>query len=354
MPDVDALTADEVAAMLRVSRNTVYNLVKREELASYHVGRKMRFARADVENYIARSAASARPVARPAGVDAEVAAAVCGDAPRADGPSPSSGVDVPAADRGAASGARVQVGPGLFDETPARPVPYAIAGNDILGDMLTNYLGAISPGLGLERIYEGSYAALVDVFRGRAQAALVHLYDRVAYNVPFVERMLPGMRVRMVRLVGRRQGLVVAKGNPKHLRTWQDLGRPDVRIANRERGCGSRVLLDAKLAECGIDRTVVAGYDREHPSALTAASLVARGAADACIGSERVFHQVDGVDFLPLQDEWLDIALSLETPAQRRIADALRSIVRTKPFREEAGRIVGYDVSRMGEVVFER
>lgn len=93
---------------------------------------------------------------------------------------------------------------------------------------------------------------------------------------------MPGMPVRLVRLVRRRQGLIVAKGNPKGLRAWGDLGRSDVRIANRERGCGSRVLLDEKLAECGVSRTCVAGYGREHPSALSAASLVARGAADVC------------------------------------------------------------------------
>lgn len=115
--------------------------------------------------------------------------------------------------------------------------------------------------------------------RGRAQAALTHLYDRSsAYNAAFVERIMPGMPVRLVRLVRRRQGLIVAKGNPKGLRAWVDLGRSDVRIANRERGCGSRVLLDEKLAECGVSRTCVAGYGREHPfGALGRIACGARG-----------------------------------------------------------------------------
>lgn len=68
------------------------------------------------------------------------------------------------------------------------------------------------------------------------------------------------------------------------------------------------MLFDEKMREHGLNARAVNGYDREVSSALTAASLVARGAADVCIGSERVFHQVEGVDFLPLQDEWLDIA----------------------------------------------
>lgn len=344
MPEVDALTADEVAQMLRVSRNTVYNLVKRDELASYHVGRKMRFARADVENYIARTAS----MPSSARADGSVpGAAALGKGPRA-----------VREDRGAP-----QAVAGAAEATPrvsrggvGRSVggTYVIAGNDILGDLVANYLGATSR-VSFERVYEGSHAALVDLFGGRAHAALTHLRDASGvYNAPFVERILPGMPVRLVRLVGRRQGLIVAKGNPKELRGWADLGRAGVRIANRERGCGSRVLLDEMLAEQGIDRTVLAGYGREHASALTTAVLVARGAADVCVGSERTFHQVEGVDFLPLQVEWLDMALSLETEACARIADSVCRLVSARPFREDVGRLVGYDISRMGEVVYEQ
>lgn len=347
MPEVDALTADEVAQMLRVSRNTVYNLVKRDELASYYVGRKMRFARADVENYIARTASM------PASMRADAAGRPTSAAP-APGEAPLAARDGARAQQAAAGG--VATAPRSAQGGDGRPGggPYVIAGNDILGDLIANYLGATSR-IPFERVYEGSHAALVDLFGGRAHAALTHLRDASgAYNVPFVERILPGMPVRLVRLVGRRQGLIVAKGNPKELRTWADLGREGVRIANRERGCGSRVLLDEMLAEHGIDRRALAGYDRAHASALTTAALVVRGAADACVGSERTFHQVEGVDFLPLQVEWLDVALSLETEACSRVADAVCRLVNARPFREDVGRLVGYDISRMGEVVFER
>lgn len=99
--------------------------------------------------------------------------------------------------------------------------------------------------------------------------------------------------------------------------------------------------------------TSIEGYGREVNSALSMASFVARGAADAGIGAERVFRQVEGVDFLPLQDVWLDIAL-VKRPGCERVADAFAKLARTRPFREEIGSIIGYDASRMGEVVFER
>lgn len=314
MRNDDALTADEVAGLLQVSRSSVYKLVKADELASYHVGRKMRFTMGDVENYIARSKR------------AKAAAVTVAAVPRA-------AVSAPAAQ-------------------PA-PASFVLAGNDIVGDILANYLGATNTAV--DRIYEGSYNALVDLYRGAAHAALTHLYDGEtdSYNVAAVKRLLPGVPVKAVRLVRRRQGLIVAKGNPKNLRTWDDLLRPGVRLVNRECGCGSRILLDEQLARRGVSGAAIEGYGREANSALSMASFVARGAADAGIGAERVFRQVEGVDFLPLQDEWLDIVL-VKRPGCERAADAIAKLARARPFREEIGSIVGYDASSMGDVVFER
>ncbi len=328
MRNDDALTADEVAGLLQVSRSTVYKLVKADELASYHIGRKMRFTMGDVENYIARSKrAKAASVA--AGVRSSLAAS--------------------SAAFGAASAASV---------SPAAPSAskglssFVLAGNDIAGDILANYLG--SANAAVERVYEGSYNALVDLYRGVAHAALSHLYDgdSGSYNVAAVKRLVPGTPVKVVRLVRRRQGLIVARGNPKGLRTWEDLLRPGVRLVNRERGCGSRILLDEQLARLGADRVRIEGYEREATSALSMASFVARGGADAGIGAERVFHQVGGVDFLPLQDEWLDIVLA-KLPGSERIVEAVAKLTRSRPFREEVGALVGYDASRMGELVYE-
>ena len=314
MRNDDALTADEVAGLLQVSRSSVYKLVKADELASYHVGRKMRFTMGDVENYIARSKR------------AKAAAVTAAAVPRA-------AVSAPA-------------------PQPA-PASFVLAGNDIVGDILANYLGATNTAV--DRIYEGSYNALVDLYRGEVHAALTHLYDGEtdSYNVAAVKRLLPGVPLKVVRLVRRRQGLIVAKGNPKSLRTWDDLLQPGVRLVNRECGCGSRILLDEQLARRVVSGAAIEGYEREANSALSMASFVARGAADVGIGAERVFHQVEGVGFLPLQDEWLDIVLA-KRPGCERTVDAIAKLARTRPFREEIGSIVGYDASRMGEVVFER
>lgn len=337
MRNDDALTAEEVADLLQVSRSTVYKLVKADELASYHVGRKMRFTMGDVENYIAR-AKRARSRSGTAAASSEQGLGLAAQMQQAQ------------QTRRRSSVARLSR---AASAAAAPAAEYVLAGNDVLGDIIANYLGAID--VSVDRVYEGSYAALVDMYLGRAQAALVHLYDAGtdSYNVAAVERLLPGMPVKLVRLVRRRQGLIVAKGNPKNLRTWDDLLRPGVRIVNRERGCGSRILLDEKLASLGADRSCLEGYNREAGSALAMASLVARGAADAGIGAERVYHQVEGVDFLPLQNEWLDMALAVR-PGTERVVETIVRLARSRPFRDEVSAIVGYDATCMGEVVYER
>ncbi|MDO5358941.1 MAG: hypothetical protein Q4E80_06160 [Slackia faecicanis] len=80
---------------------------------------------------------------------------------------------------------------------------------------------------------------------------------------------------------------------------------------------------------------------------------LARGAADVCIGSERVFHQVEGVDFLPLQTEWLDVAF-VEDERSKSFADAAVRLIGSRAFKDEAARIVGYATERMGETVYKR
>lgn len=382
LSEKESLTADEVAQILQVSKNTVYNLVKRDELASYHVGRKMRFTRADVQNYIsrarrhkARTMESSSPSVRALCADAAGRKAVAGawseagistreGGPLAGGGSMPQGMpsatgapqgvaNASAALQGASASQQASRATGKGSAHAAAVDGYVIAGNDILGDMLANYLGAVE--VPIKRVYEGSYRALIEAYYGHASAALVHLYDGATgqYNIPAVRSLIPGQPLQVVRLAKRRQGLIVKRGNPKGLRSWKDLLQQGVRVANREKGCGSRILLDQKLLQMGASGSELEGYDREFPSALTMASIVARGGADAGIGTERVYRQVEGVDFLPLQDEWLDIVL-MGGPDASRVSQAIIRLARTRSFRAEMAAIAGYDTSHMGEVVYEQ
>lgn len=343
----DALTADDVAAMLQVAKNSIYKLAQTGELASYRVGRKLRFTRRDVEAYIAaqssgrpRAAASAAEATLPHGEEARGAAATGAGSAHAAG---ARNFASPAQNVGTA-------GTSAFS-LDAR-TPFVLAGNDVSGDILANHLNAA--GVPVVRAYAGSYTALVNLYGRQADAALSHLYDRKtnAYNIAYVQRIAPGTPVVVIRLLKRRQGLIVAQGNPKKLTTWGSILRKGVRLANRERGCGTRILLDEKLLSLEAVPESIAGYERELPSGLEVARAVAQGLADVGVGAERAAQQVAGLEFAPLQTEWLDVVIA-KTRRTEPLARAVRAIAASEAFRREIDALEGCKADCTGAIVYE-
>ena len=303
-PRIDALTAEEVAAILRVNRNMVYGLAKAGDLRSYNVGRKLRFDLRDVQVYIEGSKGS-----------------------------PASGAAAPA---------EPSIAEGAF----------VVGGRDLLLDILANYLAGA--GIRVLRSYECSYRELVLLYLGRVQAAAVHLWDSSSgkYNLPFVKRLVPGTPVVVLHLAQRAQGLLVRRDNPLGLRGWSDLLSTPLVLANRERGSGARVLLDEKLRLLEADPFQIEGYEREIVSDLAQGTLIARGGADVGVGTERVFHQIAGLDFLPLQTERLDLVVA-KTPATARVIRAVRGFLGSEMFRNELVSLPGYDFSHLGARLYE-
>ena len=366
----DALTADDVAALLQIGRNSVYRLAQTGELPSYRIGRKLRFTLRDVEGYIrkstatqgasvlaqaaARNAAAAdgsahAPAERTAGDFAALpAGAGAGDSPSsaaADGPLRAAAGDSPHAFPSPVAA--------LAASQPfSLRAPFVISGNDLSGDLLANYLNAA--GVPTTRTYAGSYTGLVNLYWKQADAALVHLYDRKTntYNIPYVQRLAPGVPGVVIRLLRRTQGLVVAQGNPKKLTTWGSLLHKGVRLANRERGCGTRVLLDEKLLSMEARPDLVEGYEREFASALTMATFVAQGGADVGVGTQRAAEHVPGLGFVPLQTEWLDLVVA-KSPQNERAISLIKSLATDTRFRREFASLHGCDASDMGAITYD-
>ena len=332
MFDGDALTAEEVAKMLRVSKNSVYRLAQSGELASYRVGRKLRFTLRDVEAYTRAGMRSQKGAQAADGASSPSRTAEAG-------PSPS-------------GNAREGVSeiPSAFSLDCRKP--FVIAGNDLSGDIIAHALAAA--GLPIARAYVGSYTALVNLYAKQANAALVHLYDQRtnAYNVPSVQRIAPGMPVVVIRLLKRKQGFIVQAGNPKKLTTWGGLLREGVRLTNRERGCGTRVLLDEKLLSLEARPEMVEGYDLECATGLEAATLVSKGCADVTIGIERLAKELPGLAFVPLQTEWLDIAVE-KSQRTAPLVREIRKIAESKSFRYAIDAIEGYEAANTGAIVYE-
>ncbi len=226
----------------------------------------------------------------------------------------------------------------------------AIGSHDLTLDLLAQFLAELGTGLRLTSANVGSLGGLVALRRGEAHLGGCHLLDPETgeYNHSYVRRYLPGQAVALVTLVGREQGWIVPPGNPKKLQDWQDAARPDVQIVNRQRGAGTRVLLDYELAQRGIDPTQVHGYEREEYTHLAVAAAVASGTADAGLGI-RAAARALGLDFVPLAHEPYQLVVPQPHFASP-LLQPLLALLHDGRFRQAVAQMPGYDVSHMGEV----
>lgn len=328
------LTPQEVADNLRIAKNTVYELIKRGELRGYRVGNKFRVNAGDLEAYRARSEGRLPAGSVPAAVPAEPGLSLPGDRAVFQGPA---GMPEP-------SGAPSALPPGF----PG----YILCGQDTLLDLLAWRLESHPEGCRVLRSYMGSYNGLHALYQGQVHAATAHLWDgrTGTYNLPFLPHILPGMAVTVVHLATRPVGFYVPRGNPAGLSSWDDLGRPGLVMANRERGSGIRVLTDQKLLAAGRDGTQIPGYQKSFPTHLAAALAVARGGADYALGTARAVTQAGNLDFIPLQEERYELVLP-RSANDSRMVSVLREILVSADFRQELEGLGGYGLAELGKVV---
>ena len=215
----------------------------------------------------------------------------------------------------------------------------AIGSHDLVLDLAASALRERDPRLTLVSSNVGSLGGLVALRDGLCHVAGSHLLDPATgeYTLPYLDRVLgPGAGV-VIRLVHRQQGLLVAPGNPLGLAGVADLARPGVRYVNRQRGAGTRVLLDHELARRGIDPVDVDGYRREESTHLAVAAAVASGRADAGLGilaAARAF----GLDFVPVADEPYDLVTTAADPGRRASSTRCSTCSPTPPSRPRSRR----------------
>ena len=149
----------------------------------------------------------------------------------------------------------------------------------------------------------------------------------------------------MVRLVHREQGLIVAPGNPLALKGIEDVAERGLRYVNRQRGAGTRVLLDHELSRRGISPEAIVGYEREEHTHLAVAAAVAAGRADCGLGvlaAARAF----GLDFVPVAQEPYDLVFEPDP-----ILYPLWTLLESDDFRRAVTDLGGYDTSEMGRQI---
>jgi putative molybdopterin biosynthesis protein len=224
----------------------------------------------------------------------------------------------------------------------------AIGSHDLVLDLAASALRAGDPQVTLASSNVGSLGGLVALRDGLCHVAGSHLLDPVTgeYTLPYLDRVLAGREVSVIRLVHRDQGLIVAAGNPLGLKGIEDLTREGVRYVNRQRGAGTRVLLDHELRRRGISPDAVDGYAREEPTHLAVAAAVAAGRGDVGLGimaAARAF----GLDFLPVTREPYDLVVATADVDSARLAP-LWTLLRSGRFRASVEELGGYDTEEMG------
>ncbi|MCB0014888.1 MAG: molybdopterin biosynthesis protein, partial [Anaerolineales bacterium] len=157
---------------------------------------------------------------------------------------------------------------------------------------------------------------------------------------------LPERTVKLITLVNREQGLMVPAGNPKGLRGLSDLAGSDIRIINRQRGAGTRILLDYHLEKAGIQPDSLAGYDQEEYTHLAVAAAIASGRADAGLGIAAAAQALE-LDFVPLFAERYDLVIPVDVLATG-LLDPLMELLHEHDFRQAVLQLPGYDIAQMG------
>ncbi len=255
---------------------------------------------------------------------------------------------VPRFSEGLNSGAEVEI---LLYRTPEEiaQTVVVVGSHDPMLDLLGQFLAVRFPGNRLASANVGSLGGLVAQKRGEAHLSGTHLLDPETgdYNLPYIRRTLGDLPVRVITFAQREQGLIIASGNPAHVQSLDDLTR--VRYVNRQRGAGTRVLLDYELSQRGLDPAQVDGYDREEYTHLAVAAAVASGSADCGMGIRSAAIAL-GLDFIPVGFERYDLVIP-ESVVDLPMIQHVLALLHDAEFRAAVATQPGYDVSLMGQRV---
>jgi putative molybdopterin biosynthesis protein len=227
-----------------------------------------------------------------------------------------------------------------------------VGSHDNTLDLLGNTLAKQYPQFRLTSSNVGSTGGLMALKRGIAHVAGSHLLDPETgtYNVKDVRRLIPELPVRGINLVLRQQGLILAKENPKNIRGLEDLVREEIIFINRQGGSGTRILLDFRLKESGLEASRIRGYDQEEFTHMAVAVAVLSGRADVGLGIYAAARALD-LAFIPVVQEEYDLIIPEKYWEEEKI-QALLSVIGSADFQTAVSALGGYDLSLTGKVVF--
>ena len=205
-------------------------------------------------------------------------------------------------------------------------------------------------GVDVERVYTSSQEAAASLHDGASDIACFHVPHGAlaARGWDAYARWLDPQAHVVLDICDRTQGLMVAAGNPLGVAGLADLARPGVRFINRQRGSGTRLLLDGLLAAAGVDTDRIVGYEHGEFTHAAVAAFIGSGMADAGFGLERPARSFK-LDFIPLATERYFAVCRRDALERTEVAQAL-AMLRSDAFRAEVDALPGYSAAHCGEV----
>lgn len=308
-------TTEEIADILKVSKLTVYDLIKKGKLAAYRVGRQMRVDEADLEKF-KWNAKEKQPTTN--------------------------------------ESSRLPIlSPNHFHDPFTNIRSIIISGQDPSLDILSRHLDNSVDYFRPLRSYASSLNGIISQYNGEVDIASVHLFDgeTSTFNLPYLKKLLVSHSFIVIRFINRWAGFYVKHGNPKKIISWQDIQRSDIKLLNREIGSGARTLLDEHLRMNNITIQSIHGYEEVATSHFSVAVGIAQNKADFGIGMEKINYP-SGIDFLPLVKENYDLVI-LRSSANEQLIQLVVELLKTKELKSElsAG---GYDISETGKIIYSQ
>lgn len=259
-------------------------------------------------------------------------------------------VAVPQGTEGYTSGEEIRVSL-LTPKKKLKSTLVVIGSHDPLLDELADLIHRDNHNMYLSSAHVGSMGGIMAVRRGEAHAAGIHLLDTETgrYNVSYIKKYFPYGGVYLVRCVGRQQGLMLQKGNPLQIRSFSDISKDGVRYVNRQKGSGTRILMDYLCQKNGINPDSVYGYEREEMTHNSVAVQIAGGSADAGMGIYSAAKLYD-LDFIPVCEEEYDLLIPEVAWSTGMVRQLIRTL-KSREFKERINALGGYTLDRPGEII---
>lgn len=226
-----------------------------------------------------------------------------------------------------------------------------IGSHDPIIDILSDLMHMKNKKYFLSSAHVGSMGGVMSLKNEETHIAPIHLLDMDTgeYNTSYIEKYLKDKDIALIKGVKRIQGFIVKKGNPLGIKDFKDLVDKKVKFINRQRGSGTRLLLDYNLKKAGVSPREIVGYEREEFTHLSVASAVASGNADVGLGVYSAAVMMD-LDFIPICDEDYDMAVPKEYLEMDIIKELLK-VLKSEEFKGELDKLGGYNYSDIGTII---